>query len=77
MEKFGGIISLIDIYYFYNKKRQTGLHLYIALWAKKKFFIALIAPEEIIKACERFPIIGAPLKLVTLDSGVKVIESIK
>lgn len=37
-KNYGGIVSLVDLYYFYNKKRQLNL----------------LSPEEIVKACELF-----------------------
>jgi hypothetical protein len=34
-KNFGGMVSLLDLFYFYNKKRQLNL----------------LAPEEVLKAC--------------------------
>ncbi len=34
-KNFGGVVALLDLYYFYNKKRQMNL----------------LAPEEMLKAC--------------------------
>lgn len=47
----GGIISLLDIYYYFNKKRS----------------LSLLSPEEIITACSCFNEIKFPAKIVVYD----------
>lgn len=37
----------------------------------------LLAPTEIMKACEKFQELNLPVKLISFDNGVKVIEACK
>ena len=53
------MVSLLDLFYFYNKKRQLNL----------------ISPEEIIKACKMFPSLGFNARLVEYPNRVFLIES--
>ena len=58
-KQFGGMVSLVDLYYFYNKKRQT----------------CLISPEELIKACKQFERLGLGARIVDYPNNVKMVES--
>ena len=57
-EKKGNIMSLIDMYLYYN--RLMGMN--------------LITPDDLLKACRLFEKIKSPLELKELESGVKVIQ---
>ena len=52
-------MSLLDLYYFYNKKRQFNL----------------LSPEEMLKACELFPKLGYNAKIVRYPNNIILIES--
>ena len=56
---YGGMVSLLDVFYFYNKKRQ----------------MQLISPEELLKACEQFEKFGCNAKLVSYPNNIRMIES--
>jgi len=45
MQKKGGLIALNDLYLYFNKTRVT----------------CMIAPEELLKACQRFNQMNVPL----------------
>lgn len=53
------MVPLLDLYYLYNKKRQT----------------CLISPEELIKACQQFEKMGLGARIVEYPNNVKMIES--
>eukprot|EP01016_Furgasonia_blochmanni_P006296 TRINITY_DN12523_c0_g1_i1.p1 TRINITY_DN12523_c0_g1~~TRINITY_DN12523_c0_g1_i1.p1 ORF type:complete len:385 (-),score=88.06 TRINITY_DN12523_c0_g1_i1:129-1283(-) len=59
LERQGGIISLIDVYYLFNKTRAT----------------CMISPNELLKTCKLFEKLRIPLKLSTFENGIKVIQS--
>jgi ESCRT-II complex subunit VPS36 len=56
-KQFGGMVSLLDLYYFYNRKRQT----------------CLISPEEILKACKQFEKLGLGARIIEYPNNVKMI----
>lgn len=58
-KKYGGIVSLLDLFYFYNMTRK----------------MALVSPEELLKACEQFRRFGLNAQLVNYPNNIKVIES--
>lgn len=53
------MVPLLDLFYLYNKKRQT----------------CLIAPEELLKACNEMEKMGLAAKLVTYKGNIKMLES--
>lgn len=57
--QWGGMVSLLDLYYFYNKKRQT----------------CLISPEELLKACEQMPALGLNARVVAYSNNCRMLES--
>lgn len=57
--KFGGMVPLLDLFYLYNKKRQT----------------CLISPDELIKACSEMERMGLGARLVTYKGNIKMLES--
>jgi len=54
---FGGMVPLLDLFYFYNKKRQ----------------IELVSPEELLEACSMFQKLGFQAKLVQYPNNIKMI----
>jgi ESCRT-II complex subunit VPS36 len=56
-KNYGGVVALLDLYYFYNKKRQLNL----------------LSPEEIVKACELFPFLGLHARLVRYPNNLILI----
>ena len=58
-KNFGGVVALLDLYYFYNKKRQLNL----------------LSPEEMLKACELFPKLGYKAKVVRYPNNIILVES--
>lgn len=58
-KKYGGIVSLLDLFYFYNMKRQ----------------MQLISPEELLEACEQFEKFGLAAKVVKYPNNIKMVES--
>ena len=58
-KSFGGVVALLDLYYFYNKKRQMNL----------------LSPEEMLKACEMFEKCGLNAKLVRYPNNIILVES--
>ena len=58
-KQFGGMVPLLDLYYFYNKKRQT----------------CLISPEELMKACRQFERMGLGARIVEYPNNVRMVES--
>ena len=58
-KNFGGVVALLDLYYFYNKKRQFNL----------------LSPEEMLKACELFPRMNLNAKVVRYPNNIILIES--
>lgn len=50
---------MLDLFYFYNKKRQLNL----------------LSPEEVVRACELFPSLGLQAKLVRYPNNIILIES--
>ena len=58
IDKFGGVIALVDLYYMYNRARG----------------IDLISPEDLIISCEKVnQLKEGRFILRTFTSGVKVI----
>jgi ESCRT-II complex subunit VPS36 len=55
---FGGMVPLLDLFYFYNKKRQ----------------IELVSPEELLEACMMFQKLGFKARLVNYPNNIKMIE---
>lgn len=58
-KNFGGMVALLDLYYFYNKKRQ----------------MSLLSPEELLKACELFPSLGFSARVVHYPNNIVLLES--
>ena len=58
-KSFGGVVALLDLFYFYNKKRQFNL----------------LSPEEMLKACEMFPKLGYNAKVQRYPNNIILIES--
>ncbi len=58
-KNYGGVVALLDLFYFYNKKRQLNL----------------LSPEEVVRACELFPSLGLQAKLVRYPNNIILIES--
>lgn len=58
-KNFGGMVSLLDLFYFYNKKRQLNL----------------LSPQEVLKACELFPQLGFQAKITKYSNNIVMIES--
>jgi len=52
LPKIGGIITLVDLFYFVNKKRQMNL----------------VNPSEILEACSRFGPLGLGAKIVEYNN---------
>jgi ESCRT-II complex subunit VPS36 len=53
------MVPLLDLYYFYNKKRQ----------------MSLLSPDEMLKACQMFPSLGLQARLVTYPNNIILVES--
>ena len=53
------MVSLLDLFYFYNMKRQ----------------MELVSPEELYQACLLFEKLGLHAKLVSYPHNIKIIES--
>ena len=58
LDKYGGLMSLPDVYCVYNKARGT----------------ALISPDDCISASQRFASLNLPLRVKKFDSGVTVVQ---
>jgi ESCRT-II complex subunit VPS36 len=58
-KNYGGMVALLDLFYFYNKKRQLNL----------------LSPEEVVRACELFPALGLQARLVRYPNNIVLIES--
>lgn len=58
-KNYGGMVALLDLFYFYNKKRQLNL----------------LSPEEVLKACELFQSLGLQAKLVRYPNNIILVES--
>ena len=58
LDKFGGVLPLVDIYCMYNRARGTDL----------------ISPEDLLIACEKLNETSTKVFLRTFSSGVKVIQ---
>ena len=58
-KNFGGMVALLDLYYFYNKKRQLNL----------------LAPEEMLKACQLFQQLGLNARIQNYPNNIILIES--
>lgn len=58
-QNFGGVVALLDLYYFYNKKRQLNL----------------LAPEEMLRACELFQSLNLNARLVRYPNNIILVES--
>jgi ESCRT-II complex subunit VPS36 len=56
---FGGMVPLLDLFYFYNKKRQ----------------MELVSPDELYQACQQFQNFGYKAKLVEYPNNIKMVES--
>ena len=52
------MVPLLDLFYFYNKKRQ----------------IELISPDELLEACKLFEKLGYKARLVCYPNNIKMIE---
>lgn len=59
LEKFGGMLALVDVYCMYNRARGTDL----------------ISPEDLLIACEKLTEMSEKVTLKSYTSGVKVIQS--
>uniref|UniRef100_A0A5B7CAP6 Vacuolar protein-sorting-associated protein 36 n=1 Tax=Davidia involucrata TaxID=16924 RepID=A0A5B7CAP6_DAVIN len=59
LEKAGGMISLVDIYCFFNRARGTEL----------------ISPDDLLQACSLWEKFDVPVMLRKFDSGVMVIQN--
>lgn len=57
--KYGGMVSMLDLFYIYNKTRQT----------------CLISPEELLAVCARFEQFGLKAKLTNYTGNIKIVES--
>jgi hypothetical protein len=53
------MITLLDLFYIYNKKRPT----------------ALITPDDLLNSCQLFENLNLEAKVVTYPNNVKVVES--
>ena len=53
------MVALLDLYYFYNKKRQLNL----------------LAPEEMLKACQLFHSLGLNARIQYYPNNIILIES--
>lgn len=58
LDKFGGVLALVDIYCMYNRARGTDL----------------ISPEDLLIACEKLNYISEKVILRSFTSGVKVLQ---
>ena len=58
-KNYGGMVALLDLFYFYNKKRQLNL----------------LSPEEVLKACELFQSLGLQARLVRYPNNIILVES--
>ena len=58
-KNYGGVVALLDLFYFYNKKRQLNL----------------LSPEEVLRACELFPSLGLQARLVRYPNNIVLVES--
>jgi len=61
VERFGGVVGLVDLYCMYNRFRGTDL----------------ISPEDLNIACSRLNVISQKFMLKIYRSGVKTIQSSK
>jgi len=61
VDKFGGVVGLVDLYCMYNRARGTDL----------------ISPEDLNLACGRLNNISQKFMLKVYRSGVKTIQSSK
>lgn len=52
------MVPLLDLFYFYNKKRQ----------------IELISPEQLLEACRLFEKLGYKARLVSYPNNIKMIQ---
>ena len=59
LDKFGGVLALVDLYCMYNRARGTDL----------------ISPEDLLIACEKMNQSSDKIVLRTFHSGVKVIQA--
>lgn len=59
VERAGGMMNLIDIYFLFNRARGTEL----------------ISPDDLLRACSLWEKFDVPVMLRTFDSGVMVIQS--
>jgi len=57
LERFGGVLALVDVYCMYNRARGTDL----------------ISPEDLIIACEKLNMISDKVILRTFSSGLKAL----
>jgi ESCRT-II complex subunit VPS36 len=53
------MVPLLDLFYFYNKKRQ----------------LELVSPEELYQACQQFQNFGFKARLVEYPNNIKMVES--
>jgi hypothetical protein len=51
------MVALLDLFYFYNKKRQLNL----------------LSPEEVLKACELFETLGLKAKIVRYPNNIVLV----
>ncbi len=56
-KQFGGMVPLLDLFYFYNIKLK----------------LSLVSPQELLKACSKFQKLGFNAKLVEYPSNIKMI----
>lgn len=62
LDKFGGVLALVDLYCMYNRARGTDL----------------ISPEDLLIACEKMNNMQeSKVILRTFTSGVKVVQNSK
>ena len=61
IEKFGGVVGLIDLYCMYNRARGTDL----------------ISPEDLKKAAQKLDKTSTLFMLKEYPSGVKTVQSSK
>ncbi len=59
IDKFGGVVGLIDLYCMYNRARGTDL----------------ISPDDLLIACKKMEQFSARFMLKTYPSGVVTVQS--
>jgi len=72
LNRYHGIASLVDVFYITNEKRK------ICKWIielhSTHIKIALISPDDLLKACSKFELLNLPIRLKEINKGLKVIQ---